>query len=270
MADQKERRYRRVGLISSIAIQLVLVLLFYFLIAWKERFPDRPSYGIELSFGMVETGAGNEPVSNPQPAVEETASAEAIEEETVEEAVEEMAEQPETTEMPETPLTDTPSPDGRETEMEEEKVETPEEREEKPALNPAALMPSANEDSDVNETKGTTASEGNEGRKEGAVDGRALMGERETPGASLSLAGWKWVSPPDPKDDSDESGRIQFQIKIDENGDLIEVKLMSIGISPDVVQRYRQAVEKLQFYKTSNQQSATVSSGTITFIIRAK
>lgn len=294
MADQKEKKYRRIGWISSIVTQVVLLILFYFLVAWREPFPPIPSYGIELSFGVEETGRGDVPVSNPEPETEENEVAEEVTEEPVEEVspeevlpeeetVEETSEA-EAAETVETPVTEIPSPDVTDTETEQVKTEAPvkdkeeprkerpvEKAEESSALNPSATMPTADESSEVNETKGTTETEGSEGKEDGTIDGRALMGEQgSSNGASLSLAGWGWVSPPDPKDESDESGKIVYKIKVDDEGYLIGIELLTSTVSPVVERYYRQSVEKLEFYKTSSQQSAPVSTGTITFIIRAK
>lgn len=295
MADQKEKKYRKIGWISSIATQLVMLILFYFLIAWKEPFPPIPSYGIELSFGMENTGTGNKPVSSPEPKMEESEEpTEEIIEEPVEEVLpeeilpeEEIVEEftePEAKESAEVPISETPSPDvtdDTKTEevktdpvipKEEPKKDKPAKKEEKkPAINPAATMPAANESNEVNDSKGTTEEKGSEGKEEGTIDGRALMGEQGTSdGASLSLAGWGWVKPPDPKDQSSESGKIVYRIKVDEEGYLIGIELVTSTVSPVVERYYRQSVEKLEFYKTSSQESAPVSTGTITFIIRAK
>lgn len=296
---EREKKYRRIGWITSIATQLVLLILFYFLIAWREPFPPIPSYGIELSFGFEDAGKSQKPLSNPEPLTEET--------EIEEEAVEEAAENPEESEPAEElmkeipadpveteqiPITDQPSPDvtrelpkevPKETvkaekvtePVEKKEVKKPEEakkEEKKPAVNPQAAMPPASTTTEaVNTTKGTTEDKGSEGKEEGTIDGRALMGEQgSADGASLQMAGWVWDSKPKPNDDSPESGTIVYRIKVDSDGYLIGIVLKSNTVSPVVERYYRQSVERLSFSKTSDYKSAVVSEGTITFIIRAK
>lgn len=302
MAEEKEKKYRRIGWISAGVVQLVMLLIFYFLIAWREPDPPIPSYGIELAFGIENTGSGTEPISAPEAnetqVEEQTTQEEVVEEQPVEEPTEEApadpteAEPVETTEpeIAETPVSETPSPDVVEENAQpvpaEEVVteEQPEEEqpaqetiEEKPVeetpeetLNPEATMPSAS-DSDPNLNKGEEGGEGVAGKEEGSLDGRALMGELgSSKGASLQMAGWVWDSKPEPKDNSSESGKIVYKIKVDQDGYITSIELVSSTVSPVVALYYEQSIRRLTFSKTNAYESAAESSGTITFIIRAK
>lgn len=291
MSDQ-EKKYRRAGWITSAGVQLALLILFYFLIAWKEPFPPIPSYGIELSFGIEQSGRGEPPVSAPQPVeeVEEYSDdTEETEEETSEEASEPDVEPLEELPIEENnvPVSETPSPDVVETkpekkeevnektqpekkEPEKPKAEKKEEVKEEKPLNPAATMSQSN-DSELNTSSGEDAKEGIAGKKEGTIDGRALMGEQgASNGASLQMAGWVWDFTPQPKDQSTESGKIVYRIKIDQDGYIIGVDLISSTVSLDVERYYKQSVERLSFSKTNEYKPAATSSGTITFIIRSK
>jgi outer membrane biosynthesis protein TonB len=293
MAEGKEKKYRRISWITSIGVQLVMLLLFYFLIAWKEPFPPIPSYGIELSFGMENVGSGAEPVTNPDP-VESDDAVEQQSDESVEENSEESLNEVETESLEEVvaeesveevPLTETPSPDvvektektSEEVIKEEVKpepkkeVKKPEPTEKKEAeVNKEAVMPKA-EEGEKNTNKGENDKEGREGKEEGTLDGRALMGEQgSSTGASLQMSGWAWDIKPDPKDNSDEEGKIQYKIKVDQDGYIIGIDLISSTVSPSVERFYRQSVERLSFSKTNEYRPAATSSGTITFIIRSK
>ncbi|MEQ8472199.1 MAG: hypothetical protein RIC35_13490 [Marinoscillum sp.] len=294
--SEKEKKYRRVGWITSAGVQLVLLILFYFLIAWKDPFPPIPSYGIELSFGVEQTGRGQQPISTPQPVEEvQEENSEAVEKAAEESPTDEIAEEfsdPELDAVEESvaeqnsePISNAPSPDvvepkpevkkevvkeqPKKSEPEKPKVETKEVKEEK-TLNPAATMPQSN-DAELNNSKGEDAKEGIAGKKEGNIDGRALMGEQgASNGASLQMAGWVWDSNPEPRDQSSESGKIVYKIKIDQDGYIIGIELVSSTVSPVVERYYRQSVERLSFSKTNDYKPAPTSSGTITFIIRSK
>ncbi|RED94919.1 energy transducer TonB [Marinoscillum furvescens] len=303
MADEKEKKYQRIGWISAIAAQLVMLLLFYFLIAWREPDPPIPSYGIELAFGIDNTGSGAEPVSAPeaaeaQPEEEVTEMVEETVDEPVEEVVEEAPVEPVESEpvesepeIAETPITETPSPDVveenappepveeviaeepmQEEPKKEEQVEQEQPAEEQPTeeLNPEATMPKS-ADGDPNLNSGEEGGEGAAGKEEGTLDGRALMGEQgSSKGASLQMAGWVWDFQPQPKDNTDESGKIVYKIVVDQDGYITNIDLVSSTVSPVVERYYRQSVERLSFSKTNEYTPAPSSTGTITFIIRAK
>ncbi|MFH6983418.1 hypothetical protein [Marinoscillum luteum] len=291
MGEEKEKKYRKIGWFTSILVQVIMLILFYFLIAWKEPFPPIPSYGIELSFGIEDAGSGEKPLSNPTPTEEPEEEVEEVSaDESVNEPLEETAEfqdevLEEITEPTEAPLVETPSPDVVEKKTETPKVEKPKEgvKEVKPAktqpkeaekvtketLNPAATMPKT--EGDPNSTKGEQKEKGAEGKEEGSIDGRALMGEQgSSNGASLQMAGWVWDVKPNPKDASSESGKIVYRIKVDSDGYLTGIELVSSTVSHVVERYYRQSVERLSFTKTNDYSPAPISSGTITFIIRSK
>ncbi len=275
---EKDKKYRRIGWWTAILTQVVMLILFYFLIAWKEPFPPIPSYGIELSFGIDRTGQGEEaPASlEPEEVIEESETQEepVDEPEEVVEAAEPAEEVVEETEVPEEPITETPSPDVVEKKIEEPKpepVKTEEpakevkKEEQKPANNPT-----------VSETpspsQGNTNEPGDEGKKEGKLDDRALYGNQGggSNGASLQMTGWVWDFKPSPNDKSDETGKIVYKITIDDEGYITKIELQSSTVSPEIQRLYRQSVERLSFSKTSEYKPAPTSTGTITFLIQTK
>ncbi|MEP4669881.1 MAG: hypothetical protein ABJZ91_14165, partial [Cyclobacteriaceae bacterium] len=83
---EKDKKYKRAGWLTSVLVQIGMLLLFYFLIAWKEPFPPIPTYGIELNFGLDQSGRGSEPVTSQNQPVEES-------EETIEETLEDNIEE---------------------------------------------------------------------------------------------------------------------------------------------------------------------------------
>ncbi len=115
---------------------------------------------------------------------------------------------------------------------------------------------------------------GDKGSPEGKLDAKALYGKAGSGGSggsSLSLTGWTWSSRPVVNDPSSETGKIVIQIKVDEQGELISVKIIEKTVSQSVADIYKRAVERLSFVPTN---SAGVrpsqSAGTITFIIRSR
>jgi protein TonB len=113
---------------------------------------------------------------------------------------------------------------------------------------------------------------GDAGNPDGNVEARALYGKQGGGGGgpSLDLAGWRWDFVPNPNDNSKENGRIVFEIRVDDNGEVIGVRTLEKTVSPAVEQLYRREVEKLTFSPTSNSIPAPISTGKITFIIRSK
>lgn len=108
---------------------------------------------------------------------------------------------------------------------------------------------------------------------EQAIDERGLykahLGKQA--GALLELVGWVWDAAPQPQDDTEESGKIVFEIKIDELGEVIAVKTLEKTVSPLVEKIYKDALTELTFSKTAdNTVYAPISTGKVTFILQAK
>lgn len=90
-------------------------------------------------------------------------------------------------------------------------------------------------------------------------------------GASLNLAGWTWRSRPVVNDNSSETGRIVFQITIDDEGKVISIITKESTVSPSVLDLYKRAVSRLDFDTTTDSGNRPErSTGTIIFNIKAK
>jgi len=106
-----------------------------------------------------------------------------------------------------------------------------------------------------------------------SIDSRGLYkpSEDKRTGASLELVGWTWDTVPQPQDDTNEIGRLVFEIIIDDSGEIIAIKTLEKTVSPLVEQLYKDEVAKLTFSKTSNSIAyAPTSTGKITFILQYK
>ncbi|MCT4696855.1 MAG: cell envelope integrity protein TolA [Candidatus Cardinium sp.] len=88
-------------------------------------------------------------------------------------------------------------------------------------------------------------------------------------GATLELRGWEWDTLPDPKDTTEEFGKIVFEIKVDEDGEIISIQTMEKTVTPMVEKIYIDALRALTFSKTAETPSG-ISTGKVTFVIVAK
>jgi len=294
----EEKKNDRWGLGISLGVHAVLFILFIFLLAWKEPFPPLQEYGIEVNFGLVDAGSGdiqpNTPANtNPapveDPAPEEPASSEETVPEPTSEPAEESAEQQveeieEAAPVEEANVTQ-PQPNvaptqetPREKQVQEEPVK------ESPKLDPAAAYPNKNSNTDGargnegqgrepdNSNQGDQPGEtGDQGNPDGKLDERALYGNPGGGGgAALDLTGWNWDFLPEPHDVSNETGRIVFEIKIDDEGEILSIRTLEKSVSDPLVRAYQAEVAKLTFSPTSaNSRPAPTSTGRITFIIKA-
>ncbi|MEO9870961.1 hypothetical protein [Ekhidna sp.] len=261
--EKKDERNRRVGWLTSVGIQLVLLVLFYFIVAWREPFPPIPEYGIELGFT---TSAGAPAASSPSPQAPEV---EDIEEEAIEETSAETEEVRETTDNSEAQEPAVESQVESPVKVEEVKPQETKPAEEQPEVDSRAVMKPSDNDSE--ETTENTS----DGEEENELDERAIYGSQgtntgESEGANLALSGWVWDFKPKPDDQSDQSGKIVYKIVVDQDGYLVKIETVTSTVSPSVERKYRQAVEKLTFSKTADYKTANVSTGTITFIIKSR
>jgi outer membrane biosynthesis protein TonB len=112
---------------------------------------------------------------------------------------------------------------------------------------------------------------GDKGNPNGKIDAKSLYG---TPGGAPSgvafdVSGWAMASRPNVNDDSDETGKIVFQIKVDGSGEIINVRQLQSTVSPSVSEVYRRAVRQLRLRPKGGATPPT-ATGTITFIIKSK
>lgn len=168
---------------------------------------------------------------------------------------------------------------------------------EQPKVNSDGLFPSKKGKTNSNGTTGTNPNAGGAADgtgvgkgNQGQPDGNIVKGgtyEKNPPGdgtgggsgkgggpggdgsngnkPSLSLTGWIWTSRPNVSDDSDETGIIRFRIKVDADGDVVDVTQIESTVSPAVAQQYKRAVQRTKFKPTSNGDKPDISTGTVSF-----
>lgn len=103
------------------------------------------------------------------------------------------------------------------------------------------------------------------------IDERALYqaNSRKKAGVLLELIGWAWDQTPDPHDNTNEIGKIIFQIVIDDMGEVISLKTLEKTVSPLVEKIYKEALMGLTFSKTlDNLVYTPTSTGRVTFVLR--
>ncbi len=273
--EPENRKNKRTGFIVSLTVHLALLLLFIFLLAWKEPYPPLPEYGIELNLGFDAQGAGDveseqiseEQNEDPEEEQVEEATEDDTQEEMQPEEVEEISEEIESESFDESE-SDVSATDAS---VAEEKVEVqdPEEdkkEEEEKKEEPKVLVTY----SSGGNSEGNTEGSGNMGDPEGNEDSDNYEGNLGGGGgAVLDLSGWKWEKPPKPDDRSDARGRIVFQITVDRSGKVTRIKTLEKTVSPLVEKVYREEVLKTKFIKIGSGMAADQSVGKITFVIKS-
>lgn len=281
------REHKKEGVIGASAI---MVMLFCFLLFMKLGLPDPPlsslgDGGVELNYGIDEAGFGeiqNSTVQASEPM--NTSSQQLTTPEPSEQALSE--ETPITSEDVESePITIVKKLDQIKDLSQKDKVtkqvkSNTENSTSKVESNDNKTETAKNNGLGNNGDKPNTV--GDQGDKNGNPDARALYGnpgEGNNPngsggtggGAALDLAGWMWDSKPTPKDNTNESGRIVFQIKINAEGEIIAITAIEKTVSPALVQFYKAHVEKLTFSKINPTVTPSATTvGKITFIIKTR
>ena len=112
---------------------------------------------------------------------------------------------------------------------------------------------------------------GDQGNPKGSIDAGSLYGKPggAKTGLALNVSGWGMGARPQVNDDSDESGRIVFEITVDDTGDIIGVRVKESTVSQSVVEVYKRAVSRMKLVPKSENVPST-SKGTITFNIKSR
>ncbi len=112
---------------------------------------------------------------------------------------------------------------------------------------------------------------GDKGNPKGNINAKEFYGTPNggSSGVAFDVSGWSLASRPNVNDDSDETGKIVFQLTVDDSGNIINVKTRQTTVGASVVEVYRRAVQRLKLRPKSANTPPT-STGTITFIITSK
>ncbi len=290
MADKEEKRNHAIGIITSVGIHVALLIAFLFIIAWRAPNPPLPEYGIELNFGLDDSGGGEI-----QPDVQVGATEE-IQEETARDKQEEVKEQPVSETKPEVSKTEEEvvskleSPvvvkevkkeskvveKLKEKEKAASKTETNEAKKEIKKEVSVADAEKATEDASKTGEKGSQGDDnkiGDKGSPEGSLDAKALYGKQGGGGGgfALQMAGWNWDEQPRaPKLPDNENGRVVFEIEVDENGEITSIKTIERSLSPEAEKICKQEIEKRSLVRTSSGVMPERSKGRVAFVLRTQ
>jgi protein TonB len=263
MTHQEEKNKERTGFIVSAAIHALFILLFFFIVVWRQ--PDPPTPGmpcVEINFGFDAAGSGDtnteEPATEeaavPKEQTEATAASEPVEATTSELPSEHV--------LPETkPQENTPT-----------KVAEPNKN-----TNVSEAKPSDQKATEKSKPSGdgNTQQKGNQGATDGKIDSKGLYpgsgGNGNGPGGNgaLSMAGWHLEADPKVDNANKEAGKVVFSIKIDEDGSIIGINVIEKQVSEALVQRCKDEINRMEFVKNrDNSSAAPFSTGTITFVFR--
>ncbi len=285
MLSQEEKKNKQIAAVTTVLVNGLLLLLLLFVAAWRAPNPPLPEYGIELNFGLDTQGGGEvqplEPVGTEQAQSED----EIVESQPEQEvnSTEPVATQSEVTNKLESPVVVKENKQKveepvKEVKKEEKKTE-PVKTEEKPKEEAKATYPAKTDTEKTTDKTGKPVSQGDDAGKtgdkgdpKGSIDANALYGKQGggDGGSSLDLAGWKWDAVPKPNiPENAPSGKIVFQIKVNEDGEITKIDVIENAVGPEAARICRAEIEKLTFSKTGSN-VPTESIGRITFVVRSK
>jgi periplasmic protein TonB len=122
---------------------------------------------------------------------------------------------------------------------------------------------------------------GDKGNPQGSPDAKALYGKQGggaggtggtgTTGASLDLNGWQWDDRPRPViSNKNETGRLELEIQVDEDGELVGYKKISGGLSAATEAACIEALKKASFSKDAGATVPQITKGRVVFTVRSE
>ena len=289
MLASKENDYRNYGLIGTVVYHGALLAIFLLMVFKGPHPPLEGGSGIEMNYGVIgEEGFGDVQTTAPandSPNKEDSRpAAEAPEQVPQQQVVAQKAVEA----TPDRVVTGVEETGVNVKEDEQPKKAEEKKEEVKAVEKPKSLYPGKStaqtgangKAGSSNEATGNNNGDrpgkvGDQGNPEGTLDAKALYGKpgKGGPGngGSLNMPGWAFDRPPKPNDNSNESGRIVFDIKVDEDGSITRCEVRESNVSPALTKLYRDAVFKSTLSPTNaSGVASTGASGTVTFIISAR
>lgn len=270
----KERTYKKYGLIGTLAFASIVVVLLVAL-GFTTPLPLPAEQGILINFGDAESGFGEvEPQNNnlqqPEPA---------------QEAIEEEITEPQSQEATPSPNEEIMTQDFEEAPAEESATETPaktnenakeedkkKEEEKKREVNKKALFPGKSQNDD-NTSEGEAGGEGNQGSKTGSTESDNHSGGSSTGGDGIdfSLAGRNPESLPKPVYNYQEEGKVVVDITVDKFGRVTKANpgvKGSTTLDKNLLDAAKKAALRAKFDKKPD--APAYQNGTITYYFKLK
>jgi len=289
MTHAEDKKNQRIAMITSLTIHGVIFLLLFFLVAWKAPNPPHPEIGIVVNWGEDDQGSGDtqpdksagsegtqeEQPNQPDPVPEEpqVQPEEVVESKPVEQEVVSQVESPvvvkekkEEVKQPEKPVEKTePKKEPEKPKVDENALFKPKTATTNNKTSEAKAGQNANEGDDVNKT-------GNKGQTDGTLDKNAVYkgpAGGGNNGLGLQMPGWAWVSQPQPKGfTSTLSGKVRFEIEVDENGDIIGINTLERTLNFEDERMLKALIQKSRLEKTSPGDAPPKSKGIVEFTLR--
>lgn len=113
---------------------------------------------------------------------------------------------------------------------------------------------------------------GDKGNPDGKIDAKSFYGKPggSKSGVALNVSGWAFGSNNLDKDDSDENGRIVYQVRVDEDGSIVSARPIQQTVSPSVEAFYRRQVTRFKLRPKGGVTPSGISTGTLTVNISTK
>ncbi len=275
--EDKEKRNKRIALLTSLGIHGALLLIFLFIVAWRAPNPPLPEFGIELNFGLDDQGGGEvQPVEksgSELPTIDEALPDEANSPEEVVEK--EKTEDPIVSDL-ESPLVVKEVKKEPVKEKTKEKVVQAKTKEVKKEFKdePVSKVAETKKGQDLTNHGDDPGKTGDKGNPQGNPDAKALYGKQGGGGGEgidLSMSGWSWASKPEiPALPDNEDGRIEFEIECDESGEIVGITTLKRGLSPRAEQLLKEEIRKNSLVRTSGGTVPERSKGKVVFVLKTK
>ena len=112
---------------------------------------------------------------------------------------------------------------------------------------------------------------GDKGNPGGNINAREFYGKPggSKDGVALNVSGWAFGSNKLEKDDSDDSGKIIYQIRVDSDGNIVSARPLQQTVSPSVESHYRRQVMRFKLRPKGSVTPSELSTGTLTISISA-
>jgi protein TonB len=310
MDNHEDKSYKNEALIGSLLFHAALFAIFFFFVLRTPDPPlSEGGSGIELNYGTVDEGSGDiqtmneanaskvaeetapspetppeaapepvpenipEPVEDKQPMMSSEDPEDAHIEEKKEEKkqpVKEVVKKPEVA----------PVKPQKVVEVETPKKEEPVVRKEEPVRAPSNGKTGTEQKTGGNSNGDREGKVGDQGNPNGDLNAKALYGNLGEGGAGaggaggnkLDLTGWKLAFKLEKKDVTNENGKIVYQIKVDDKGDLVSIVAVEKTVSPAVEKFYRQQIEDNWAVDRSkdNTNPPPIATGKYTVFVRSK
>lgn len=301
--QEQDRKNKQVAMVATVGINLLVLLLLFLIVGWRAPNPPAPEYGMEVNFGTDDQGWGEEQpkerVGTPKGSKEETEPVQKPQEEPKDEPQQETETKPSepkvTDNTPKDPLTsdDEESDVAAKTKKDDKKEEAKKPAKEEPKTeskpqteqqtqkvdNKSVYKPKTGS-SNSNAGEGREGAAGNhgddpgtvgdKGNPNGSLDAKSLYGKPGGGGGGngfgLNMAGWGWADTPKfPNVPDNQSGRIVFEIEVDEQGEIINIKTLEKTLSAEAERMCRQEIQRLSLVRTSAGSTPERSKGKVVF-----